>query len=61
MYKTKEKRPVKLHNPRTGEMWICEDFSNRRIVDGVEFVEVSRPDNPRKAWMNLNTLVRSKK
>lgn len=52
---------VQLKNPRTGEIWACSDFHQRKIVDGVEFVEVHRPDNARKVWINLTTLVKVKK
>ena len=33
-------KSVTLSNPRTGEVWVCENFDNRRCVDGVDFVEV---------------------
>jgi hypothetical protein len=55
--KTKE---VTLKNPRTGEIWICEDYSNRRKVDGSEFVEVRQPGAGRKVWMSLSALVKAK-
>lgn len=60
MKTTIKRKPVRLSNPRTGEVWICPDFVNRRTVDGVEFVEVHKPDSSRMVWINLNTVVRSK-
>ena len=51
---------VKLANPRTGEVWICENFDMRRRVDGVEFVEVHKPDHARAVWMNLDNLIKVK-
>jgi hypothetical protein len=53
-------KSVTLSNPRTGEVWVCENFDNRRRVDGVDFVEVHRPDNQRLVWMNLANLVKVK-
>jgi hypothetical protein len=53
-------KSVTLANPRTGEVWVCENFDNRRSVDGVDFVEVHRPDNSRLVWMNLTNLVKVK-
>jgi hypothetical protein len=50
--------PVKLQNPRTGEIWICEDYKNRRNIDGSEFVEVHKLDNTRLVWMKLDQLNR---
>lgn len=54
-------KSVKLSNPRTGEVWICEDFRNRRIVDGDEFIEVHRDGSTRKLWIKLDALVKAKK
>ena len=51
---------VTLTNPRTGDVWVCENFDNRRRVDGVDFVEVHRPGNARMVWMNLENLVKVK-
>lgn len=53
-YKTT--RQVTLENPKNGELWLCDDFSIRRNIDGVEFVEVHKPDNLRKVWINLSTV-----
>lgn len=53
-------KSVTLSNPRTGEVWVCENFDNRRRVDGVDFVEVHRPDNSRMVWINLENLVKIK-
>jgi hypothetical protein len=53
-------KSVTLTNPRTGEVWVCENFDNRRRVDGVDFVEVHRPDNARLVWMNLTNLIKAK-
>lgn len=52
---------VKLANPRTGEVWICEDLRNRRTVDGDEFIEVHRDGSNRKVWIKLDALVKAKK
>lgn len=49
---------VLLKNPRTGEIWLCEDFTNRRMVDGTEFVEVRLPTSSRPVWMSLDALVK---
>ena len=53
-------KQVVLKNPRTGEIWICEDYSNRRKVDGSEFVEVRQSGAGRKVWMSLSALVKAK-
>ena len=53
-------KTVTLSNPRTGEVWVCENLDNRRQVDGVDFVEVHKPENSRLVWMNLNNLTKVK-
>lgn len=53
--------PVKLVNNRSGEEWLCDDYSAVRNVDGVEFIEVYKQANPRKFWMNKGTLIKAKK
>lgn len=58
--KNQRSTSVKLKNPRTGEVWVCENFDQRRKVDGVDFVEVHRPDNTRTVWMNLQNLTKIK-
>lgn len=58
---TKISKPVKFSNPRTGEVWICEDVSNRKKVDGRDFVEVYLPNQTsRKVWISLDALVKVK-
>lgn len=53
-----KQRTVKLKNLRTGETWVCENYNQKKVVDGVEFVEVHKPENPRKLWINsLNLTV----
>jgi hypothetical protein len=50
-------RQVTLENPKNSELWLCDDFTKRRHIDGVEFVEVHQPDSLRKLWINLSTVV----
>jgi hypothetical protein len=57
---TVKHKSIVLTNPRTGETWLCENYNVRRNIDGVEFVEVRKPDNTRTVWMNLDTLQRVK-
>jgi hypothetical protein len=59
MLKSKTK-PIRLRNILSNEIWICEDYSNIKLVDGVEFIEVHRENNPRKFWMNKTTLIKIK-
>ena len=49
-------RQVTLENPKNNELWLCDDFTKRRTIDGVEFVEVYKPDNMRRVWINLGSV-----
>jgi hypothetical protein len=51
-----KKRSVTLENPKNKELWLCDDFLNRRVIDGVEFVEVYKPQTTRRMWINLGVL-----
>lgn len=51
-------KTTKFKNPRTGEIWICPDIKQRRQVDGIDFIEVHKPENVRRVWINLNNLER---
>lgn len=47
-------------NPRTKEIWICDNIRQRRMVDGVEFVEVHKQNSSRLVWINLENLIKIK-
>lgn len=55
------KKPLCLVNNRSGEEWLCDNYNNVRIVDGVEFVEVYKENTQRRLWMNKSTLNKAKK
>ena len=43
MEKVKKPQPVTLVNPVNLEDWICEDYTDVRFIDGVEYVKVRKP------------------
>ncbi len=51
---------MKFENPRTGEVWICDNPENKKVIDGVSFIEVHKPDNFRRVWINRSILVKKK-
>ena len=56
-----KKKPLRLVNNRSGEEWLCDDYTAIRYVDGNEFVEVYKENTSRKFWMNKSTLIKAKK
>ena len=53
----KKEKSVLLLNRVSGELWLCEDYNQRRVIDDNTFVEVHKPDSSRKLWININTVV----
>lgn len=51
-------KPIQFKNPRTGEIWLCPDFKHRKTIDGIEFIEVHKPDNQRLVWINIGNLIK---
>jgi hypothetical protein len=47
-----------LKNPRTGEVWVCDNPGNKRVVDGVDFIEVHQPGSSRLLWIAESALVK---
>ena len=60
MIKTKIK-PVRLKNILSNEIWICEDYTKTRTVDGVDFIQVHRESNVQATyWINKHSLAKTK-
>lgn len=57
---TNNQKPIFLKNLLSNEVWICEDYTKVKIVGGVEFIEVYKPENPRKFLMNKASLTKVK-
>ena len=53
-------KPIFLKNLLSNEIWICEDYNKVKVVDGVEFIEVYKPESPRKFLMNKASLTKIK-
>ena len=47
---------VTLINPVNSEEWICEDYNDIRIIDGVEYVKVRKPIMQRTVLMRKDVL-----
>lgn len=56
-----QNKSVKFQNPRTGEIWICPNINQKKLVEGVTFIEVHKPENSRLVWINSENLVKFKK
>ncbi len=47
---------VTLVNPVNTEEWICEDYNDVRVIDGVEYVKVRKPTMQRTVLMRKDVL-----
>lgn len=44
-------------NPMTREQWVCEDVTKTKIIDGVSYLHVHKPDNKyRQVLMRKDSL-----
>ena len=43
MRKENKPQPVTLVNPINSEEWLCEDYTDIRFIDGVEYIKVRKP------------------
>jgi len=49
-------QPVTLVNPVNSEEWICEDYTDTRFIDGIEYVKVRKPIMQRTVLMRKEAL-----
>jgi hypothetical protein len=47
---------VTLVNPVNTEEWICEDYNDVRVIDGVEYVKVRKSTMQRTVLMRKDVL-----
>ena len=47
---------VTLVNPVDTEEWICEDYNDVRVIDGVEYVKVRKSSMQRTVLMRKDVL-----
>jgi hypothetical protein len=47
---------VTLINPVNSEEWICEDYNDTRVIDGVEYVKVRKSIMQRTVLMRKDVL-----
>jgi hypothetical protein len=53
-------RAVRLKNILSNEIWICDDYTNIREIDGVNFLEVHKENSFRKLWIRKDSLIKVK-
>ena len=52
----KKPQPATLVNPINSEEWICEDYTDTRFIDGIEYVKVRKPIMQRTVLMRKEAL-----
>lgn len=51
-------KSVTLENQFTHERFICDDMRSVQVIDGVEYLSVYRPSNPRVVLIRKDALKR---
>lgn len=51
-------KTVIMKNRRSNERFVCENIRDIRVIEGVEYLQVRRPDNPRVFLMRKDALER---
>lgn len=49
-----------FENPVNQEKWICENINDIKLIDGVEFLQVHKPENTRTVLMRKDALKKIK-
>ncbi len=52
-----QSKPITFKNTINGEQWVCEDARKVKVIDGVNYVTVHKPNNLRTVLMRKDTLV----
>jgi hypothetical protein len=53
--------PITLKNRVNGERFICENIRNITVIDGVEYLTVTRKNNPRTLLIRKDVLEKESK
>jgi hypothetical protein len=44
-------KTVNLVNPMNGDTWCCTDYDNTKIIDGVDYITVFKPENEKRTFL----------
>lgn len=48
----KEKRKtVTLTNPLNSDVWYCRDYDDVKVIDGVNYITVYKPENDKRTFL----------
>ncbi len=50
------RKPIKFKNTINGEQWICDDAKLTKVIDGVIYITVRKPDSARTVLMRRDSL-----
>ncbi len=54
---TMQTKPVILKNSVNGEQWICDDAKKIKVIDGVSYLTVHKPESYRMVLMRKDSLI----
>ena len=44
-------KSVNLVNPINGDVWCCSDYDNIKLIDGVDYITVHKPENDKRTFL----------
>lgn len=51
-----QSKSVTMKNAVNGEQWICDDIKKVKVIEGVSYLTVHKPDNARTVLMRKDSL-----
>ena len=49
-FKDKRKQ-VELTNPLNSDVWYCKDYDDVKVIDGVNYITVFKPNNDKRTFL----------
>ena len=56
MKAAKKISPLRLVNPLNSEEWFCKDYTDVKTIDGIDYIKVYKPEQPRVLLMRKDAL-----
>jgi hypothetical protein len=44
-------KTINLVNPMNGDTWCCNNYDNVKIIDGIDYITVHKPDNDKRTFL----------
>lgn len=52
------KKPQLYKNPINNEQWLCDDPTQFKMIDGIKYIQVRKPNTDRSVLIKLESLIK---